>query len=92
VCLAAEKCKHVAFDSKPDMWWSHAGFHCDEAPASHVTFVDILLKVRAARREASWQQSGSSPRCVPRSQDALQLLIVLWGGAQRNVWMLMTAT
>lgn len=51
MCLAAEKCKHVAFDSKPDMWWSHAGFHCDEAPASHVTFVDILLKVRAARRE-----------------------------------------
>ncbi len=52
MCLAAEKCKHVAFDSKPDMWWSHAGFHCDEAPASHVTFVDILLKVCTARHEA----------------------------------------
>ena len=77
VCLAAEKCKHVAFDSKPDMWWSHAGFHCDEAPASYVTFTDILLKVCTARREASRQRGSSSPRCVPCLRDVLQLLIVL---------------
>lgn len=35
----------MAFDSKPDMWWSHAGFRCDEAPAGQVTFGGILLKV-----------------------------------------------
>ncbi len=44
ICLAAERCKHVAFDSKPDMWWSHEGFRCDEAPAGDVSFGSILLK------------------------------------------------
>ena len=46
----------MAFDSKPDMWWSHAGFHCDEVPASHVTFVDILLKVHIFWRMPSWRR------------------------------------
>lgn len=47
MCLAAETCGHLDFDVRSDMWWRHEGFHCGDAPASHVTFAQIFWKVRA---------------------------------------------
>lgn len=50
VCLAAERCGHMRFDARADMWWSGEGFHCSEAgsggalPGS-ISFWDIYRKV-----------------------------------------------
>ena len=50
VCLAAEKCGHLDFDSRQEMWYRAEGFHCRDAPASsYVSFLDIYKKVTAAR-------------------------------------------
>ena len=68
ICLAAEKCKHLAFDSRLDMWWSYAGLHCGDAPAEQVTFGGILLKVGARSSKIySWPTRGSAehPHLVP---------------------------
>lgn len=49
VCLAAEKCGHLDFDSRQEMWYRAEGFHCRDAPASsYVSFLDIYKKVTAA--------------------------------------------
>ena len=57
VCLAAERCGHLRFDARADMWWSGEGFHCTEgqegsaaggaaaAAAAAVGFWDIYCKV-----------------------------------------------
>lgn len=48
VCLTAEKCRNVAFDSRSDMWWQNDAFTCGDAPYVHVTFSSVLLKVLPA--------------------------------------------
>ena len=45
VCLAAEKCGHLDFDIRSDMWWRSQGFHCGDTPAGGVSFADIFWKV-----------------------------------------------
>ncbi|KAL4428854.1 hypothetical protein ABPG77_005292 [Micractinium sp. CCAP 211/92] len=53
VCLAAERCGHLRFDARADMWWSSEGFHCGEegaadgpaAAAAALGFWDIYKKV-----------------------------------------------
>ncbi|KAK9829946.1 hypothetical protein WJX72_008802 [[Myrmecia] bisecta] len=45
VCLAAEKCGHLDFDTKPDMFWSPDGFHCGHTQPGHVSYWDIFKKV-----------------------------------------------
>ncbi len=45
VCLAAEKCGHLDFDIRRDMWWRAQGFHCGDTPAGEVSFADIFWKV-----------------------------------------------
>lgn len=47
VCLAAEKCGHLDFDVRSDMWWRHEGFRCGDALAGKVTFAQVFWKVRA---------------------------------------------
>jgi hypothetical protein len=54
VCLAAERCGHLRFDARANMWWSGEGFYCTEgeeggaagaAAAAAVGFWDIYCKV-----------------------------------------------
>ncbi len=45
VCLAAERCGNLDFDTRLDTWYSSEGFHCSEAPAGDVGFWDIYWKV-----------------------------------------------
>jgi hypothetical protein len=45
VCLAAEECGHLNFDSRVDMWWNSDSFHCGSGPRGTVHFHDIFLKV-----------------------------------------------
>ena len=45
VCLAAEKCGHLDFDIRRDMWWRAQGFHCGDTPAGEVSFADVFWKV-----------------------------------------------
>uniref|UniRef100_A0A7S0R933 Vacuole membrane protein 1 n=1 Tax=Chlamydomonas leiostraca TaxID=1034604 RepID=A0A7S0R933_9CHLO len=47
VCLAAETCGHVAFDTMQDVWYSSEPLHCgDDAPApGSVTYWAIFRKV-----------------------------------------------
>ncbi|PSC74979.1 Vacuole membrane 1 [Micractinium conductrix] len=49
VCLSAERCGHLNFDARADMWWSSEGFHCgddaDEAAAGSISFFAIYKKV-----------------------------------------------
>lgn len=45
VCLTAEKCRHVQFDARPDMWWGNDAFTCGDALRGPVTFSSVLLKV-----------------------------------------------
>ena len=46
VCLAAEKCGHMNFDARSDMWWSSHGFHClDATGADSPEFINIFMKV-----------------------------------------------
>ena len=56
VCLAAERCGHLDFDARADVWWSSEGFHCgdDSGPdasdaAELVSFWDIYRKVGGGR-------------------------------------------
>ena len=44
VCLAAEECGHLNFDTKGDMWWSSESFHCGLTFPGHVPFRSLLLK------------------------------------------------
>ncbi len=46
VCLAAEECGHLGFDTRCDTWWNGDAFHCGGAPASTVHFYDIILKAQ----------------------------------------------
>lgn len=46
VCLAAEECGHLNFDSRTDMWWNGDAFHCGTGPRGTVHFHDIFFKVR----------------------------------------------
>ncbi|KAK9917565.1 hypothetical protein WJX75_005821 [Coccomyxa subellipsoidea] len=48
VCLAAEECGHLNFDSRVDMWWNSDSFHCGSGPRGTVHFHDIFLKVLPA--------------------------------------------
>lgn len=45
VCLAAEECGHLNFDSRTDMWWNGDAFHCGSGPRGAVPFHDIFFKV-----------------------------------------------
>lgn len=45
VCLAAEKCGHVDFNVRQDVWYSSDPFHCGDAPPRDVTFGDIFSTV-----------------------------------------------
>jgi len=46
VCLAAEKCGNMNFDSRSDKWWSSRGFHCLEGTdAEPPEFFNIFKKV-----------------------------------------------
>jgi len=46
VCLAAEKCGHMNFDSRSDMWYSSRGFTCLEADgAEPPEYWNIVKKV-----------------------------------------------
>ena len=47
MCLAAEKCGHLHFDIRRDMWWRAQGFHCGDTLAGEVSFADIFWKVNA---------------------------------------------
>ena len=47
VCLAAEECGHLDFDTRQDTWWNGDAFHCGGAPGADVHFYDIFLKVGA---------------------------------------------
>ena len=49
VCLAAEECGHLNFDSRTDMWWNGDAFHCGTGPRGVVHFHDIFLKVLLQR-------------------------------------------
>lgn len=49
VCLAAEECGHLNFDSRVDMWWNSDSFHCGSGPRGTVHFHDIFLKVAQTR-------------------------------------------
>lgn len=53
VCLAAEKCGHLDFDIRRDMWWRAQGFHCGDTPAGEVSFADIFWKVSKSHVLAS---------------------------------------
>jgi hypothetical protein len=48
VCLAAEECGHLDFDSRVDMWWNSESFHCGSGPRGTVHFHDIFIKVCGA--------------------------------------------
>ena len=48
VCLAAETCGHVDFNIRGDVWYSSEPFHCGDTPPGHVTYWQILHKVRTA--------------------------------------------
>lgn len=45
VCLAAETCGHVAFETHRDVWYSSEPFHCGDHPPGEVTFWDLFSKV-----------------------------------------------
>jgi len=45
VCLAAETCGHVDFNTRGDVWYSSEPFHCGDIPAGHVTYWQIFGKV-----------------------------------------------
>jgi hypothetical protein len=46
VCLAAETCGHVSFNTRGDVWYSSEPFHCGDTPPGHVTYWQIFRKVR----------------------------------------------
>ena len=56
MCLAAEKCGHLDFDVRSDMWWRSQGFHCGDTPAGEVSFADIFWKVPTphGRADPDW--------------------------------------
>jgi hypothetical protein len=45
VCLAAETCGHVDFNTRGDVWYSSEPFHCGDVPSGHVTYWQIFQKV-----------------------------------------------
>jgi hypothetical protein len=45
VCLAAETCGHVDFNTRGDVWYSSEPFHCGDVPPGHVTYWQIFYKV-----------------------------------------------
>ncbi|KAF8059178.1 hypothetical protein HT031_005350 [Scenedesmus sp. PABB004] len=45
VCLAAETCEHVAFDTRGDVWYSSEPFHCGDDAPGHVSYWQIYRKV-----------------------------------------------
>lgn len=45
VCLAAETCGHVEFNTRGDVWYSSEPFHCGDIPPGHVTYLEIFQKV-----------------------------------------------
>ncbi|WIA38664.1 hypothetical protein OEZ86_001971 [Tetradesmus obliquus] len=45
VCLAAETCGHVDFNTRGDVWYSSEPFHCGDVPPGHVTYWQIFQKV-----------------------------------------------
>jgi hypothetical protein len=47
VCLAAETCGHVEFNTRGDVWYSSEPFHCGDIPPGHVTYLEIFQKVGA---------------------------------------------
>ena len=57
VCLAAEECGHLDFDTRADTWWNRDAFHCGGAPAAPVHFYDIFLKVYMP------DNTAQNPRC-----------------------------
>jgi hypothetical protein len=56
VCLAAETCGHVEFNTRGDVWYSSEPFHCGDIPPGHVTYLQIFQKVGAVclREAAGW--------------------------------------
>jgi hypothetical protein len=55
VCLAAETCGHVDFNTRGDVWHSSEPFRCGDIPPGHVTYLQIFQKVRLANRQLSMQ-------------------------------------
>lgn len=49
VCLAAETCGHVDFNTRGDVWYSSEPFHCGDIPPGHVTYWQIFCKVSIRR-------------------------------------------
>lgn len=45
VCLAAEKCGHVQFNVRKDVWYSSDSFHCGDQVPGDASFWDIFNKV-----------------------------------------------
>ena len=45
VCLAAETCGHVDFNTRGDVWYSSEPFHCGDTAPGSVTFMDLFHKV-----------------------------------------------
>eukprot|EP00879_Flechtneria_rotunda_P014530 GHRR01015185.1.p1 GENE.GHRR01015185.1~~GHRR01015185.1.p1 ORF type:complete len:285 (+),score=76.87 GHRR01015185.1:269-1123(+) len=45
VCLAAETCSHVDFNTRSDVWYSSEPFHCGDTPPGQVTYWQIFRKV-----------------------------------------------
>ena len=62
VCLAAEECGHLNFDSRTDMWWNGDAFHCGSGPRGVVHFHDIFFKVCHQR----YALTAMMPSCIVR--------------------------
>ncbi|KAG2445331.1 hypothetical protein HYH02_008797 [Chlamydomonas schloesseri] len=45
VCLAAETCGHVKFDTRSDIWYSSESLTCGDWPHQEVTYMDLFKKV-----------------------------------------------
>ena len=70
VCLAAEECGHLNFDSRVDMWWNSDSFHCGSGPRGSVHFHDIFLKVTHCPN----QVRGF---CFCRSSQSIHIILLL---------------
>lgn len=68
VCLAAETCGHVDFNTRGDVWYSSEPFHCGDIPPGHVTYWQIFQKVWALALPCT---VGSSE--CQQQQQALQM-------------------
>lgn len=79
VCLAAETCGHVDFNTRGDVWYSSEPFRCGDIPPGHVTYWQIFHKVglattqNLAGMEGGWH-AGAALSCTRRQISTKSLL------------------